>query len=386
MRHIMYMKGNDKQMNREEILNKIEAVVECLMNLGEANNDKDKETSAQEHKKGLIERDFGIKEWDWPQGVGLYGLTKLQEYFQDQRYDAFLNQWYLDNIVIGLPSQNINTSAPFLTLSGLSDRVGDQGFEELCLQRAQWLMEHLPKTKEGGFQHVTSAIGDRMGVRLNAGELWIDTLFMAVLFLNTMGHKTDHKLWRDEALKQVLIHIKYLYDKKTGLFYHGWSFLRKDNFGEIYWGRGNAWFTFGIIEYLEVAKETLPKVIVEYIVDTYVAQVNMLMQLQDPNTGLWHTVLDDPTSYLEVSGSAGIAAGILQGIRLGYLDNTYQDRVLKTIDSIAKAVDKDGTVTKVSAGTGIGMDAQHYKDIIIAPMAYGQSLALLALTESLYFI
>ena len=373
-------------MDKKEIIKKIETVVDKLMTLGEADNDKDKQTSAEEHKKGLIERDFGIKEWDWPQGVGLFGLSKLQAYFNDQRYDEFLNQWYLDNIVIGLPSQNINTTAPFLTLSGVAERVDDQGFEELCIQRAKWLMEHLPKTKEGGFQHVTSAIGDRMGVRLNEGELWIDTLFMAVLFLNNMGHKYDRKEWREEALRQVLIHIKYLYEKKTGLFYHGWSFLRNDNFGEIYWGRGNAWFTFGIIEYLEASKETLPKSVLEYIQDAYIAQVEKLIDLQDNETGLWHTVLDDPTSYLEVSGSSGIVAGILQGIRLGYLDESYKDKILKAINAIASAVDETGTVTGVSAGTGIGMDAQHYKEIIIAPMAYGQSLALLALTESLYFL
>lgn len=101
---------------------------------------------------------------------------------------------------------------------------------------------------------------------------------------------------------------------------------------------------------------------------------------------MWHTVLDDPTSYLEVSGSAGIAAGILQGVRCGYLDASYQEHALKAIEGIANAVDETGTLTGVSAGTGIGMHAQHYKDIIIAPMAYGQSLGLLALTESLYFL
>jgi unsaturated rhamnogalacturonyl hydrolase len=37
----------------------------------------------------------------------------------------------------------------------------------------------------------------------------------------------------------------------------------------------------------------------------------------------------------------------------------------------------------VSAGTGMGMDQDHYKNITIMPMAYGQSLALIALYEAL---
>ena len=52
---------------------------------------------------------------------------------------------------------------------------------------ADWLMNGLPRTNEGGFQHVTSANGDRLGVRLNENEMWIDTLFMTVLFLNQDG-------------------------------------------------------------------------------------------------------------------------------------------------------------------------------------------------------
>ena len=48
-----------------------------------------------------------------------------------------------------------------------------------------------------------------------------------------------------------------------------------------------------------------------------------------------------------------------------------------------KNIDKDGTVLNVSGGTGMGMDADHYKNILIAPMAYGQSLTILALAEAL---
>ena len=51
--------------------------------------------------------------------------------------------------------------------------------------------------------------------------------------------------------------------------------------------------------------------------------------------------------------------------------------------AILKNIDKDGTVLNVSGGTGMGYDADHYKNILIAPMAYGQSLTILALVEAL---
>ena len=117
-------------------------------------------------------------------------------------------------------------------------------------------------------------------------------------------------------------------------------------------------------------------------VDTLKAQVNALAKYQS-KSGLWHTVIDDPTSYEEVSGSAAIAAGILAGIRLGILDDSFKPVGKKAIEAICNNIAKDGTVLNVSGGTGMGYNKEHYKNIIIAPMAYGQSLTIMALVEAL---
>lgn len=369
-------------MTNEQLLPVIQRVMDKLMNLGGADYDKDKSSSSEQTKQGFIARDFGIEEWDWPQGVGLYGLYKLQNFYGDDRYKDFFRKWFENNCAKGLPSRNINTTAPYLVLANLLGELDNPEYEKMCLDQARWLMEELPKTKEGGFQHVTTAIGDRNGVLLNDGEMWIDTLFMAVLFLNQMGHLYDRPEWRSEAARQFLIHIKYLYEKKNGLFYHGWSFHLNSNFGGIFWCRGNSWFTFGALEYLAVARETLDPGVCTYIIDTFKAQAEALKKLQAPS-GLWHTVLDDPTSYEEVSGSAAIAAGILRGMKIGILDESFKECAEKAVAAICDSVAEDGTVLKVSAGTGMGYDIDHYRNIAIMPMAYGQSLALIALIEAL---
>ena len=116
----------------------------------------------------------------------------------------------------------------------------------------------------------------------------------------------------------------------------------------------------------------------EIIIDAYKAQTAALKKLQS-KSGLWHTVLTDSSSYEEVSGSAAITAGILKGIRMGILDDSYIDVADKAINAILKNIDSDN----VSGGTGMGYDAEHYKNILIAPMAYGQSLTILALVEAL---
>jgi len=365
----------------ELLIKKINLVVDKLMNLDTPETDK--ALSAEEQiAKGFVTRDFGITEWDWPQGVGLYGLHKLNRFYKDGRYDNFFKTWYKDNLEVGLPSKNVNTTAPYLPLVDLCDILEDPIYEKMCLEHVTWLMESLPRTKEGGFQHVTSAVGDRQGVRLNEGEMWIDTLFMTILFLNKMGQKYNNQVWVDESIYQVLIHIKYLYDKQTGLIHHGWSFRENSNFGGVFWCRGNSWFTFGIMDYIEVFQNTLNPGVKTFLIDTYKAQVNSLLKLQAPS-GLWHTVLTDPESYEEVSGTAAIVTGILKGIKMGILDSSCQEAADKAIMAICRNIDESGTVLKVSSGTGVGYDKEHYKNIAIVPMAYGQSLALVALCEAL---
>ena len=86
---------------------------------------------------------------------------------------------------------------------------------------AEWLMapDGLPKTEDGGFQHIV--FND-----VNPGELWDDTLMMSVLPLAKIGLLLNRPHYVEEAKRQFLIHIKYLFDKKTGLWFHGWDFHR----------------------------------------------------------------------------------------------------------------------------------------------------------------
>lgn len=370
-------------LSEQQIREKLLLVLDRLMKL----DDTPEEISPEkrEQKAGFVRRDFGIREWDWPQGVGLYGIRKLCRREENEEYREFLEEWYRTNIREGLPSRNINTTAPLLTLADMLDELPEPEYEALCLDWAGWLADGLPRTDEGGFQHVTTAIGDRQGVILNENQMWVDTLFMAVLFLARMGRRCGRRDWFDESVYQVLIHIKYLYDRKTGLFCHGWTFREHSNFGGILWCRGNSWFTLGIMEYLEIAGDGLDPAAGRLIRQTYLAQAEALRALQGEN-GLWHTILDDPDSYEEASGSAAIAAGILKGVRLGILDESFAPCAEKAVGGLLGCIDENGIVRKVSAGTGMGMDADHYRNILIAPMAYGQSLTMIALIEALQYL
>ena len=66
-------------IKESELRKKLDLVVDKLLNLGGPDNAKELEESGGE-AIGFFARDFGIREWDWPQGVGLYGLLKIMQY------------------------------------------------------------------------------------------------------------------------------------------------------------------------------------------------------------------------------------------------------------------------------------------------------------------
>lgn len=365
-------------MDKNELITYLNRITEQLINLERPSNESTLQQLGEDAgRRGYFARDFGMKEWDWPQGVGLYGLKKIGDYFGDDRFSAYAKPWMEEQVARGLPSRNINTTAPLLSLMDLNIA------EELSYEWIDWLMNGLPRTEEDGYQHVTTGSTPDV-VSLHDNEIWIDTLFMAILFTAKMGVKHDNVQWRQTSLHQLLLHIKYLYDKKTGLFFHGWHFSGKHNFSEAFWCRGNSWFTLGLPEYLDLMRPYLDEGVFQYLKETFSAQARALLALQHTD-GLWHTLLDDSDSYTETSGSAAIAAGMLLGVRKGLLPDFYTEPALKTVRAVIERIDKDGIVQGVSGGTPIGAVKEDYKEIITAPMAYGQALAITLLGEALYF-
>lgn len=359
----------------KDVQETVHKVTGQLLDLKRPENESELEGIGDGAKIGYFPRDFGMEEWDWPQGVGLFGLKSLsgQDGFPD--YHTFLKEWAEDQRERGLPLKNINTTAPLLTLMDV------EGTEQLALEWADWIMEKAPRTERGGLQHVTSG-ATKNDLTMNDGQVWIDTLFMVVLFLGKMGIRYDRKEWKEEAVRQFLLHIELLFSEGDGLFYHGFDFNGHHRFSEAYWCRGNSWFTLAAPEFLAMMEGQLDDGTYKTIAQTYKAQVDKLVKLQAQD-GLWHTLLDDQDSYTEVSGSSSIAAGILKGIRYGLLDGSYLDVCRRAVDSILQEVDDDGTVLKVSAGTAIGASKEDYKNIIIAPTAYGQALAIVLFSEVL---
>ncbi len=312
--------------------------------------------------------------WEWPQGVGLYALWELYHSTNDTRCLELLTTYYDERIASGLPGKNINTMAPILALSYVAEHTKNEQYLEICREWAHWAAHDLARTKEGGFQHITSDT-------VNDQELWDDTLFMTVLALVNVGRIIGNEGYIQEGIYQFLIHAKYLADKRTGLWFHGFTFHGNHNFAEALWGRGNCWVTISIPILLEMVD--LPPSTHTLLSGYLNEQVASLIALQN-ESGMWHTLLDDPTSYLESSATCGIAFGILKGVHLGVLPRSYSRFAMKAIEPIVGHITEGGQVLQVSYGTPMGRESKDfYKQIPLQPMPYGEAIALLFLMEVL---
>lgn len=122
-----------------------------------------------------------------------------------------------------------------------------------------------------------------------------------------------------------------------------------------------------------------------FLVSSLTAQIDALVSCQDLTSGLWHTILDDPTSYLEASATAGFAYGIMKSLRLRLIpkEERYVNAAKRAIQGMINNISEAGELRQVSFGTPVFDDIDSYKKIPLTSMPYGQSLALLALTEYL---
>ena len=326
-----------------------------------------------QHNRGTgdIHDHLTLDTWEWPQGVAVYAMYKLYKATGNKQTLEDMRAWYARHLAKGLPSKNVNTMAPMLGMTLLYKETGDETYRPIIEEWSQWVMTQMPRTQEGGLQHITSD-------DVNEQQLWDDTLYMTCLFLYQAGDALGREDMKQEAEYQFLLHIKYLHSPKTGLWYHGYCFQGRHHFGQAYWGRGNSWFTACAVDFAEWIPDGPVR---RLILNTWQEQCKALLSVQDPESGLWHTLLDQPDSYLETSASAAITYGLLKGSRLGLRDEDCRAAGEKALQGVIAQVAEDGTVQGVSYGTPMGWTQDFYRTIPIQPTAYGQGLTFLMLTE-----
>ncbi|THF82156.1 glycoside hydrolase family 88/105 protein [Cohnella fermenti] len=319
---------------------------------------------------------ISMDEWDWSQGVALFSLYQYYRNTGDPGTLRYLTGWFDARIAEGLPEKNVNTTCPLLTLSYLLEETHNPEYLAICEEWACYAAEEMPRTQEFGIAHSTLD-------GPNDQQLRSETLYMTVLFLGRMGMLLRRDFYVQESARQFLVHLQYLTDTSTGLIYHGWSFDRLDNYAGALWGRGNAWYMAGLVDYLDIVE--LPLGIELHLIASLERLARRLAELQTAE-GMWRTLLNDERSYEETSATAGLAYALLKAVRRGYISEDYRETGLSALRAVLSRIDEEGRVQGVSYGTRIGPTLEYYRSVPRCPMPYGQSLTLLLLAECLYHV
>ena len=328
--------------------------------------------TSREQNKEIIQRIqkrtlmMDMSECSWGEGVALWGFNRSLSEAPNGEYLPFLKEWVKNGIAEGRFQHTVNTSIPCIGLGEVYKATGDKEALRIIQNQADYLMYEALRLQNGAIIHTDP--NARFG-----RQMWVDTVFMAGLFLAYMGKLTHQQAYIEEAMRQLIIHMEVL-QAQDGLLYHGWDETLNETIG-CKWGRANAWACVGIVEMLDY----MPA-------DPRMAQaLNRLLDGAAPwqkENGLWRTVLDGSFSYLEASSAYGFGYTIYKGVRMGIVDRKYLELVDRMSETLLQNVDETGKVNNISAGTPVMRNEGEYNIICehrIQP--WGQGLALLYFSE-----
>lgn len=314
---------------------------------------------------------MNIEAFDWVPGVGLLGIYYAYKATGEQKYLDFLTEWTTRHLNDAYQKQTVNSTAPLLTILFLYQETGNEDYLKVCKTIADDILQNAPRTADGGLEHTVTE-----PVPGFSDQVWADTLFMVCIFLAKLGKVTDNKRYSTFAAEQLILHHRLLSDGH-GLYFHGYNGAQKNHMSAIRWARANGWILYSSTEILSLI-ETFPGR--ENIERAIAEQVKALAKVQRPDGG-FSTILDDPTSYAEMSATAAIAAGIRLAIDQELVGQEFEQTWGYAIEAIHRSVHANGEVGGVSSGTPVMPDAEGYKTIPITPTLYGQGLAIIALKD-----
>jgi unsaturated rhamnogalacturonyl hydrolase len=232
----------------------------------------------------------------------------------------------------------------------------------LDLMRGQ--MRTHPRTKDGSFWHK----------KIYPHQVWLDGLYMAGPFLAEYAKTFNEPELFDDVASQLLDVHKYMYDAKTGLYYHGWDESRRQRWADPatglspnFWSRSIGWYMMAMVDVLDFLPEEHPGR--GEIIRLFRNLCSAVGKYRDSDTGMWYQVTDRMGSdgnYIESSASAMFIYSWVKGSQKGYLDESYLEKGKTAYDQFVKRfvkTNEDGTISLADGCAVAGLGGEkNYRD------------------------
>jgi unsaturated rhamnogalacturonyl hydrolase len=301
--------------------------------------------------------------WDYIAGVVLLAIDRVAGTRQNDAMRAYVKRnmdrfVQPDGSITGykLDEFNLDQIAQGRLLFPLYQRTKDNRYRSAANHLREQLRRH-PRTSEGGFWHK----------QVYPQQMWLDGLYMAEPFYAEYAKTFGEPTAFDDVAQQFLLVARHTRDARTGLMYHGWDAAKTQKWADpqtglskSFWGRAMGWYMLGAVDALDYIPRSHKSR--DAIIVTLKQAAEAVANVQDPVTGLWWQVLDQPNragNYLEASASSMFVYSLAKAARLGYIDATYRTIAKRGFDGIVANLVKtnsDGTVslTNICQVAGLG--------------------------------
>ncbi len=242
-----------------------------------------------------------------------------------------------------LSGQRPAIAEPFL----LTSLAGHQAFFDLADATGNADAEKLARTAADA---ILAAGPDAV---VNYATSWTDDMFMATSVLARAARHTGDARYAD-AVARLLTSYAARLQGDGRLFIHAES-------GPAAWGRGNGFAAFGLMEALTHLPESWPAR--QAVLDSFRRLMDGMRRHQAPD-GAWHQVVDEPGTYREFTVTAMTVAAMARGVRLGWLDRSFEAVVERGWRAVQARISESGELVDVCAGTGAGRNAtpEYYRN------------------------
>ena len=307
------------------------------------------------------------RRWDYTAGVILGAIERVALARRDPAMLSYVRA-NMDRFVkpdgsiegYDIAEFNLDEVSQGRLLFGLYERTKEARYKR-ALDTLRTQLRTQPRTPEGGFWHK----------QIYPQQMWLDGLYMAQPFYAQYARTFGEPAAFDDVAKQFLLVARHTRDPRTGLMYHAWDAARKQPWADSatglsanFWGRAMGWYAVGAVETLDQLPATHPDRAA--IVKTLRDAAEGIARVQDPLTGLWWDVLDQPNregNYLEGSASSMFAYALAKAARLGYIDARYRQIAERGFDGLLANLvreNADGTVslTNIVQVSGLGGSAR----------------------------
>ncbi len=301
--------------------------------------------------------------WSYTHGLVCLAYLKLWKKTGDSRYfnyakgyaDALIDE---SGIIRGYEMNefNIDKINSGKVLFIFYKETGDVRYKTaMDTLRAQ--LQNQPRTESGGFWHK----------QIYPWQMWLDGIYMGAPFYARYSMEYNEPENFDDIAHQIVLIEEKTRDDKTGLLYHGWDESKQQRWSDPetgrspnFWGRAMGWYSMALVDVLDFIPEDHARR--DEIIAVMQRLAQAIVKVQDPETGLWYQVLDQPQregNYLEGSVSSMFSYALLKAVKKGYIDNSYLENAFRAYEGIISNLirtEKNGmiTITPVCAVAGLG--------------------------------